>query len=229
MDTKKLIAALEKKLGTSSKQELAEALGVSIQTLLNWKNGGNGITENQIANAISKCRHAAVKHAHFHAIKPIVEFYPIDVVESSQGAKYELFPTKSDASEYNKGLKKALRKSKGIYIFYDSRGRALYAGKAKEQFLWDEMKDVFNRDRETQKVYRVLHPERKLDFTPAHEFNRQPKATQLQLCDYAAYFSAYEVDSGMINDLEALLVRGFANDLLNVKMETFAHTRAKKR
>lgn len=29
----------------------------------------------------------------------------------------------------------------------------------------------------------------------------------------------------MINDLEALMVRGFANDLLNVKMETFAHSR----
>lgn len=39
------------------------------------------------------------------------------------------------------------------------------------------------------------------------------------------YFSAYNVDSGMIDALEALLVRGFANDLLNVKMETFAHSR----
>lgn len=29
----------------------------------------------------------------------------------------------------------------------------------------------------------------------------------------------------MIDDLEALLVRGFANDLLNVKMERFAHAR----
>lgn len=225
MNTKKLLSALEKKLETSSQQELANALGVSVQTLLNWKNGGNGITEIQIANAISKCRHAAVKHAHYHAIKPIVEFYPIDVDDSSQKVKYELFKTRKDASEFNIGLRKALSGARGIYIFYDSRGRALYAGKAKEQSLWAEMKSVFNRDRKTQKVYRVAHPERKQEFLPAYEFNRQPKETQLQLCDYAAYFSAYKVDDGMIDDLEALLVRGFANDLLNIKMERFVHAK----
>ena len=49
--------------------------------------------------------------------------------------------------------------------------------------------------------------------------------TQLELFDLAAYFSAYEVADGMIEELEALLVRAFANDLLNVKMETFAHQR----
>ncbi|AJD47097.1 hypothetical protein S7S_03375 [Isoalcanivorax pacificus W11-5] len=31
--------------------------------------------------------------------------------------------------------------------------------------------------------------------------------------------------SEMIDDLEALMVRGFANDIMNVKMETFMHTR----
>ena len=35
---------------------------------------------------------------------------------------------------------------------------------------------------------------------------------------------AYQVVDGMINDLEAH-GPGFANDLLNVKMETFAHSR----
>jgi hypothetical protein len=45
------------------------------------------------------------------------------------------------------------------------------------------------------------------------------------LYDLADYFSAYSVDDGMINDLEALLVRGFANDLLNVKMERFVHAK----
>jgi hypothetical protein len=62
-------------------------------------------------------------------------------------------------------------------------------------------------------------------FKPGYEKLRQPKDKQLELFDMAWYFSAYSVDNGMIDDLEALLVRGFANDLLNVKMETFVHSR----
>ena len=38
----------------------------------------------------------------------------------------------------------------------------------------------------------------------------------------ASYFSAYKVDDGMIGDVEALLVRSFANDLLNIRMERSA-------
>ena len=37
----------------------------------------------------------------------------------------------------------------------------------------------------------------------------------------ACYFSAYEVELGMIAAVEALLIRAFANDLLNARMETF--------
>ena len=55
---------------------------------------------------------------------------------------------------------------------------------------------------------------------------RQPKDTQLELFEMAHYFSAYNINYGMIDELEALMVRGFANDLLNVRMETFAHSRA---
>ena len=90
------------------------------------------------------------------------------------------------------------------------------------------MKNAFNRDRETQKVYRVYHP-MKTEFVSAHEKNRQPRETQICLYELAAYFSAYHVLEGMIDELEALLVRGFANDLLNARMETFEHTKRKKR
>ena len=43
----------------------------------------------------------------------------------------------------------------------------------------------------------------------------------MALADIAAYFSAYEVAPGMIDVIETLLIRAFANDLLNKKMETF--------
>ena len=86
---------------------------------------------------------------------------------------------------------------------------------------------AFNRDRgEVQSIKLVRHPERNQEFKPGYEKLRQPKDTQLDLFDLAHYFSAYHVDDGMIEDLEALMVRAFANSLLNIKMETFAHSRA---
>jgi len=36
-----------------------------------------------------------------------------------------------------------------------------------------------------------------------------------------SYMSAYHVPDGLIGKFEALIVRSFANDLLNVKMENF--------
>lgn len=88
------------------------------------------------------------------------------------------------------------------------------------------MKNAFNRKREVQEINLVKHPTNNKTFVPAHEQNRQPILTQLKLHDLACYFSAYQVDPGMVNDLEALLVRGFANDILNVRMEKFAHSKA---
>jgi hypothetical protein len=43
----------------------------------------------------------------------------------------------------------------------------------------------------------------------------------------ATYFSAYQIVDGMVNKLEALLVRSFANNLLNKRMETFGLQEAK--
>jgi hypothetical protein len=105
----------------------------------------------------------------------------------------------------------------------------LYAGKAKSQSLWAEMNSALNRHRATQTIRRVRHPTRVQQFSPAHQHPRQPLELQLNLSELAYYFSAYEVAPGMIDDLEALLVRGFANDLLNAKMERFAHARRARR
>lgn len=232
MDINKLLIALHKKLGTKTSKQLADKIGVNEATLVNWK--AHGLTESKLANALVKSRVQAEKAVRHTMIKPIVEFYPIHAVDSEQGVKYELFPSKDkdDATTFQVGLRDALRAAKGIYIFYDSRGRALYAGKTQEQNLWDEMKDAFNRNRnknnkEIQTVVRASHPTRNQPFLPADEQHRQLRKTQLQLCDLSAYFSAYKVDEEMIDELEALLVRGFANDLLNVKMETFGKSRRK--
>jgi hypothetical protein len=136
-----------------------------------------------------------------------------------------VFNSGDDTTAYVKGLMKALEQCYGIYIFYDSRGQALYVGKAREQSIWKEMNLAFNRKRDVQSIALVQHPQRNQEFRPGYEKLRQPKETRLELSDLAFYFSAYQVDVGMIDDLEALMVRGFANNLLNVRMETFAHAR----
>jgi len=223
MKAKPLLAALAKKLRTTSQASLASALGVSVQTLRNWRAKNSSLSPSQLANAICKSNLAAVKQSQLKTIQPIVEFYEIDPCETKQGASWQILDTGNAVNSYRKSLRTVLEKSNGVYLFYDSRGKALYAGKAKEQSLWKEMNLAFNRDRELQKIALTHHPERNQEFRPGSEKLRQPRKTQLPLSDLAWYFSAYKIEYGMIDDLEALLVRGFANDLLNAKMETFTH------
>ena len=225
MKANELLEALARRLGTNSQTELASAIGVTVQTLINWKNRDEDLSPNQIALAIAKSQTAAVHKSQHETIRPIVEFYGIDRCLSKREASWQVFDSGAKATLYASGLKDALETAYGIYIFYDSRGHSIYVGKAREQTIWKEMNLAFNRQREVQTIALVHHPERNQAFKPGYEKLRQPKDTQLELFDMAHYFSAYSVDDGMIDDLEALMVRGFANDLLNVKMETFAHSR----
>ncbi|MBN5148510.1 helix-turn-helix domain-containing protein [Stenotrophomonas maltophilia] len=220
-----LIESLTRRLGTTSQGELAAALGVSVGTLINWKNRDEDLSANQVASALAKSREAAVDESQLRAIQPIVEFYTIDRCLTKQEKSWQVFNGGSGASKYAQGVKAELEGSYGICIFYDSRGQALYVGKAREQSLWREINLAFNRRRDVQSISLVSHPDRNREFKPGYEKLRQPKRVSLELFDLAGYFSAYDVDAGMIDDLEALMVRGFANDLLNIRMETFAHLR----
>ena len=225
LKAQELLAALTRKLGTASQNELAAALGISVQTLMNWKSRDEDLTANQIASAIVKSRGSGFQQAQYEAIRPIVEFYRIEKVLTKRDAAWQVFDDRENATTYALGLKDALKAAHGIYVFYDSRGKSLYVGQAREQTIWKEMNLAFNRKRDVQTISLVQHPERNQEFKAGYEKLRQPKDANLKLFDIAAYFSAYQVDDGMIDDLEALMVRAFANDLLNVKMETFAHQR----
>ena len=125
---------------------------------------------------------------------------------------------------YRSGLKAELSKYHGVYVFFDSRGQAIYAGKARRQKLWKEINLAFNRDRgEVQKIRRVAHPTRRQAYQTSAARPRQIVEEDVALHELAAYFSAYQVPDAMINAVEAMLVRSFANDLLNIKMEKFSH------
>lgn len=212
------IESLYDKFEVSATNQLAKALGISVGTIGNWT--VHGVTGRKLADGFIKAQHRAVLSAHASAITPIVEYYPLNADRRRRDGHAKLFPSGRNASKIHQGLKDELDNSHGIYIFYDSRGRALYVGKAQRLTLWTEMNNAFNRTRETQKVYRVPHPTTGV-FRSSAEKTRQVKLTALHLSHMAEYFSAYSVSDGLINELEALLVRSFANDALNIKMEQF--------
>lgn len=221
MNSKELIDELRVVYGSPNNKHLSGVLGLSYSTVQNWCNEPRGLTVKQVVSLIKKINQQLVFEAHSYSIKPIVEYYPIEVTESQQGTHWELFDSDVSRNKRQEDIKGYLRGCCGVYVFYDSRGEALYIGKAKEQSLWGEMKNAFNRDRQTQKIKLVAHPYTGTGFKPAFESPRKIGKTNLQLADMASYFSAYEVERDMVNNVEALLVRVFANNILNVRMERF--------
>ena len=59
-------------------------------------------------------------------------------------------------------------------------------------------------------------------YRTSEEVKRRIWSQPIKLHDLACYFSAYEFrPKGVIGMFEALIIRAFANDLLNIRMESF--------
>lgn len=228
MNGNDVINALKRKLRVRTDQNLSDRVGIAMPTIQVWKNRRT-VTARQVAEIVHRGILAGAKNLQRNAIRPIVEFFPLAKVPSSHGKKLELFAIKSeDGTEhpYLAGLRKELESHQGVYVFFDSRGQAIYAGKTEKQRLWREMKDAFNRSRgDLQRIRRVKHPGRKQKYQNSNEKARQITDELVQLHDLAVYFSAYQVADTMIEDVEAILVRCAANDLLNKRMEQFSRQR----
>jgi hypothetical protein len=225
------IFALRKKFKVSTDRVLADRLGITAQAIQNWKNRKT-VTVRQLAGLVYRAGRAGASHLQASAIRPLVEFFIIDRCESKQRANYELFSTQKDGitHPYFEGLRKELEDHHGIFVFFDSRGQAIYTGKARRQNLWKEMNLAFNRERgEIQKIKRVNHPTRKQSYRTSDEKARQITDREIPLYELARYFSAYQVADGLISEVEAMLVRSFANDLLNKRMERFSQQKRKKK
>ncbi len=215
---------MERELGKQpTNRAVAAKLGVTVQALSNWE-ARDEVTADQMAGLIFKVESVSANRTQLSALRPIVEFFELTPAQIGSGENYCIFQAKVDGFEhpYLLGLRKELEAHHGIYIFHDSRGRALYAGKARSQSLWKEINLVFNRDRQLQNIRRVNHPEHRQDFRTSDELRRQIRTVNVRLHELAAYVSAYEVADGMIGQLESLLIRAFANDLLNKRMENFS-------
>lgn len=204
---------------------VAEYLGISVQSLGNWRSRET-ITPRQMFNLLKCVSKAAKQQAQTNAIYPVVEFFQIQSTSVGGGENRRIFDvSNSDSSHpYLAGLKRELELHRGVYIFYDSRGRALYVGKTRTQSLWKEINLAYNRDRDQriQSIFRVQHPERRQNFRTADEIRRQIRQVSVRLHELAAYVSAYRVTDEMIVDIESLLIRSFPNDLLNKKIEKLA-------
>jgi hypothetical protein len=203
-----------------SESELARELGISAAMLRTYRS--KDVTPRQAAALIERHGRAAERKLTANAIIPIIEFLELDATWTAQGKTRNMFAPVDEesgkANRYLTGVRKRLTEAHGIYIFHDSRGRAIYAGKAVEQNLWKEMNNAFNRDRgEVQNIKRAYHPVTRGTFGGGQV---RIKKQSVALHDIASYASAYEVPDGLIGKFEALIVRSFANDLLNVRMET---------
>ena len=207
--------------GKLENKDLAKRLGQTLPTIVNWR-ARSFMKPSIVANMVAKAIRAAKVQAERDALDPIVEFYPLD--PAKVGEDYEMFRATPDASAsphpYRAGLKAALEKKRGVYVFYDSRGCALYVGKTAAQTLWKEMNFALNRPRAKQTIRRVIHPTNRVAFDATAE-TRQIRSVEVELHELARYISAYEVSQPLIGELESLLIRAFANDLSNVKMERF--------
>lgn len=226
-----ILHALRKRLKTPSTDgALATWLGLKLNQL-NYIKVQDDVSASRIAAVIANAEEAAVARAQSGAVRTIVEFFPIEAALNARGGvKQELFDVKVGGVDhpYRMGLREELQGKYGVYLFYDSRGRALYAGKAKQQSLWKEMKDTFNRDRgSVQKLARVNHPVKRMPFRPSEEKRRQILERAVPLAELAHYFSAYETSKDMTDSLEAFLIRAFPNDLLNKRKENISRTTAK--
>jgi len=220
----KISREIARKRGTKSVADsvIAEELGINEHELEKLRD--KELTAADVVRLIARAKDAAIRAMALRAVKPLVEFFNIDRAKSPHGARWELFSIQHKVGgnhPYREGLRKSLKGARGIYVFYDSRGSAIYAGKTERQSLWAEMTSAYNRERTDQIVKRVRHPSSRVAYRGPGEVNRQIKRETVPLSEIAYYFSAYEVPERLVERFEALIVRAFANDLLNKRMENF--------
>jgi hypothetical protein len=222
MHPSELFDELIKRHDLKSDSDVARLLGLTPPRISQMRTRSVNLSARQVASYIEKAHLHGKKEALESPILPVVEMYPIESTLSKQEKKWEPLPT-SKSNQRNQAIREHLehKDAKGIYIFYDSIGCAIYVGKTERQNLWKEMVSAFNRERSNHQTFIVDHPTTGASFSPAWEKPRQPVKRIAYLYNTAAYFSAYITTPELIPQLEALLVRSFANSISNKKMEKF--------
>lgn len=87
--------------------------------------------------------------------------------------------------------------------------------------FWYEIKGAYNQQRLRQTVRKVDHGSSRGGFQPAYSRPRTIRDHQFYLYDVASFLSVYEVGDALIDNIEALLMRAFPNEITNARMERF--------
>jgi len=204
-------------------RELVDYLGISMPSLQNWRNR-ESVTTRQVVGLMFKSQKKNLNNELKNlnnelktAICPIVEFFDLPSVDPKNKARTKIFET--DGNQYLKRLQKELETYHGIYIFYDSSGRALYIGKTENRKLWQRINETYRSRIVQLRLVDHPNPERNQKYKTLEEKDRQISNKRIHLYELASYISAYKVAKPLIHNTEALLIRSFANDLYNMKME----------
>ena len=132
------------------------------------------------------------------AVAPVVEFHKLNF---DHGHNVDTLRRRIDDEVVIENLKR----TPGIYAFYETQGRLVYVGKTEKNNLFQEM---------TQRYAGKKVPFRVLKGGKAKQENASIK-------DVATYFSAYKVHDHLISNVEALLTRIIINNASNLRVESF--------
>ena len=209
---------LEKLQAHKTTPEFAKILGVKSHDVYHWLAGQ--VKKSSTIEKIIECILNTTKRQTISdSYNIIAELKPLKARLTKQGGSYDMVIGKNENE--SRSVEKDLKAEYGgLYIFYDSLGKAIYAGKTEikkkngkvcKNSLWDEMRSAFNRERKSsQIIFRSNNSKTNARITKQYYY----------LYETACYVSAYKVDELAIRDFEALIIRSFPNDLTNVRMET---------
>lgn len=217
MNAVEMISELFKRYNVKNEVELARVSGIPASTIRSWRKRKSSLTPDLVFRAFEKARNHAIFLSLYQAILPIIEYFPLSPYQPRNSNRH-IFDSKKN--EFLKGLRKELEETHGIYVFFNSHGKILYCGKAKDTYLWSEINSAFNRRRKSQTRYGVEYS-LKRKFVPAYKKDIRLTKRNFQLHDLASYLSVYKCPRSIIDKLEAFLIRTTANDNTNDRMETF--------
>lgn len=181
-----LISALQTHLDNMSRAELASMLNVTQATVGNWFNDTATPSKPQVGRIIK----AFADHTGQNLVQPVFEYRSIEPKPSGNTWSFGL------SVHEEPGHRADLKGKHGIYIFYDSSGRAIYLGKS-VRCLYQESKTRLGAS-----LNRSLRLPQKIQTAKAGSISR--------------YMSAYQISiSSGTKNIESFMLRAFANSIYN--------------
>jgi len=188
-----LIHTLRTELDCKNNNQLAKKLGVTAPQISAWSQAS--LSRTIARNILRRLEQRFVRNS-FERIFEFRKLLPPDTGKANTIRK----------RIGSKEICKTLAEAKGIYAFYDSRGRIIYIGKTEKNHLLGEMGQQFSN----RKVA-IRRTNRKGNFVHM----------KVPLRDFVEYRSAYKVHSEVIADFEALVARLAPNNLENSQIPKY--------